>query len=109
MFLLGVRGKVNRVYLKVKNTSDQKIEKILFTTEDAENTAKIKRLKVNDEKKTSISNFKEIKNLKMSIEGCEKSYILKEKIEAAQPETVLITIKSFNEKECNYTIEKVFI
>ncbi|MGL4655246.1 MAG: hypothetical protein ACRCWM_05085 [Sarcina sp.] len=105
MFFAGLPVDMNRTVLRVQNKSDKKIEKIVFGTDKKESVANIKKIDSETEKKTSISNFDEVIGLKMTIKGCEKSYIIKERVEAKKKIEILIIVKDFNQQECDFKIE----
>lgn len=91
--------------LKVRNNTDNLINKVTFVYDSDCKKATIKRIKSNENKQTGISVASPIYNLRMSINDEEKLYLIKDTIPRGYEYRLIITISSFNSDTCEYTVE----
>lgn len=105
MYFRGLKIETNRIILKIKNKTDRRIEEILFSSDQKENIVRAKRIDIDSEKKISIANYDKVTGLKMTVAGCEKTYIIKEKVEPRKRLEISIIINTWNKQECDFSIK----
>lgn len=93
--------------LSVKNNTDTLINSVEFIYNFDDIETKIKKIKPNDMKQTGISTLNDINNLRMVINGCSKSYLIKDNIPKSYIEKLVIKINSINSDECKFEIYEV--
>lgn len=93
--------------ISVKNNTDDLIGKVEFIYNSDDIETKIKKIKPDDMKQTGISTLNDINNLRMVVDGCSKSYLIRENIPKSYIEKLVIMINSINTDECKFEIQEV--
>ncbi|MGL4655244.1 MAG: hypothetical protein ACRCWM_05075 [Sarcina sp.] len=100
-------GNLMMAVVRVRNLTGEKIENISLMADGMGSASVLKNIKSNGEKQTSVPSRETVKNLRMAIEGTEKSYLIKEEVTRGCMDKILVTIKNIREQECEYTVENV--